>query len=270
MNIIVIDVGGTSLRLSRTDGRRLGPVEKIPTPRKWSAARRQIVLAADRLMAGKKVQRVIIGLPGTLDKKHSTLTAAPNLKAWVGQPLARDIQYIFQAPVTLENDATLNGLGEAVFGAGKGKSVVGFLTVSTGVNGVLCINGEPDHGSFPFELRKLLIQQHGRVMSLGKAISGHALYQKYGRQPQNIHDRKIWRQTAESLAMALQNMLLTWRPDMMVIGGPMIGPRAIRLTDVQLFLKKTWDLPFSPPPIVAGRCGDNSGLWGAVALSTRK
>ena len=47
----------------------------------------------------------------------------------------------------LENDANLAGLAETVIGAGKGKKIVEFLTISTGVGAGLCIDGQIYRGA---------------------------------------------------------------------------------------------------------------------------
>lgn len=51
----------------------------------------------------------------------------------------------------LANDADLVGLGEAVYGAGKGYKVVAYFTVSTGVGGARIVNKRIDKGVFSFE-----------------------------------------------------------------------------------------------------------------------
>ena len=50
----------------------------------------------------------------------------------------------------LENDANLAGLAETVIGAGKGKKIVEFLTISTGVGAGLCIDGQIYRGAKGF------------------------------------------------------------------------------------------------------------------------
>ena len=266
MNALVIDVGATWLRVGRTDGRTLSSVKKIPTPKRWAEAKRQLVLIAGQVSAGRKIDRLVMGLPGTLDSTSEKLVAAPNLPGWVGQPLAKDLRFLFNCAVQLENDVTLNGLGEAVFGAGRKHRVVGFMTLSTGINGTLCIDGQTDTGRIPFELRKLLLPYQGQLMSLGQAISGAALAKKYGAHTKKPWSRKVWSEATTVLAVAVQNTLLLWRPDVLIVGGGLIGPKKIQPQAVRRAVAKTWGLPFATPPVKAGTLGDASGLWGGVAV----
>ncbi|OHA65822.1 MAG: hypothetical protein A3D64_01030 [Candidatus Wildermuthbacteria bacterium RIFCSPHIGHO2_02_FULL_49_9] len=48
------------------------------------------------------------------------LVASLHITSWVGKPLKRELEYVFRAPVRVENDTALVGLREAVRGAGQG------------------------------------------------------------------------------------------------------------------------------------------------------
>lgn len=66
---------------------------------------------------------------------------------WHNFELTKELEKITGISVQLENDANLAGLAETVIGAGKGKKIVEFLTISTGVGAGLCIDGQIYRGA---------------------------------------------------------------------------------------------------------------------------
>ena len=57
---------------------------------------------------------------------------------------------MFDCPIFLQNEAALEGLGEAVLGSGKDKKLVVLITVGTGVGGVKIVNGRFDDNLLGF------------------------------------------------------------------------------------------------------------------------
>ena len=49
-------------------------------------------------------------------------------------------------PAFVDNDANVAGLAEALVGAGKDKSVVYYVTISTGIGGALIVDGKTVSG----------------------------------------------------------------------------------------------------------------------------
>lgn len=84
-----------------------------------------------------------IGTPGIVDETGRTvLGGAENIRGWENLPLADRLEEISGLPVIMGNDANMMGLGETVFGAGKGASDVVFITVGTGIGGAVVIGGK--------------------------------------------------------------------------------------------------------------------------------
>lgn len=84
-----------------------------------------------------------IGTPGIIDTTgRIILGGAENIKGWQNLPLAEIIEERTTIPVSLENDANLMGIGELLYGAGKGCTDIIFLTVGTGIGGAIVIGGK--------------------------------------------------------------------------------------------------------------------------------
>jgi polyphosphate glucokinase len=151
MKILVIDIGGTSIKLMAT-GRRV-PV-KIPsgpamTPKKMVT----LVRAA---VAGWDYSVISIGYPGPV-KNGKPVTDPKNLgRGWV----RFDFQKAFGCPVKVFNDAAMQALGGY-----KGGRML-FLGLGTGLGTTLIIDGVVA----PMELAHLPYK-HGRTYEdyLGKA-----------------------------------------------------------------------------------------------------
>ncbi len=83
-----------------------------------------------------------IAAPGPLDYKTGIVYDPPNMPGWNRVPLRDIFVQRFQMPVFVENDANTAGLGEYMFGAGRGCSDMVYLTISTGIGGGVIIGGK--------------------------------------------------------------------------------------------------------------------------------
>ena len=124
---ILFDIGGTNTRVALTkDLKKILDVRKFSTPATFAEGVKQITVAAKALLDDHKLIAVAGGIRGTLDGEKSMLVhdAGGDLARWEEQPLADKLQKALGAPVYVENDAALAGMGEAHFGAGQGLSLI--------------------------------------------------------------------------------------------------------------------------------------------------
>lgn len=89
------------------------------------------------------IQGIGLGTPGITDKTNRIVVGgAENIKGWENISLADILENETELPTRLGNDANLMGLGETIYGAGRGCSHVVFLTVGTGIGGAVIIDGQ--------------------------------------------------------------------------------------------------------------------------------
>lgn len=148
---IGIDLGGTSIKyaLITNDGEFLFQ-GKLPSLANVSAEAviGQLVHAIEAVKGfaakeGYEVMGIGIGTPGIVDATcRIVLGGAENIKGWEQLPLADILEKSIGLRVLLSNDANLMGLGETMYGAGKGATDVVFLTVGTGIGGAVIIDGK--------------------------------------------------------------------------------------------------------------------------------
>ncbi len=257
---LVFDIGGTKSRFAISfDGINLSGITVVQTPQTYAEGIRAFQAISQRIAAGQILGGVAGGLPGAMDVTKSTLVGAPHLPDWIGKPIRSDIAKIFVAPVYLENDTALVGLGETVMGAGVAQPIVAYMTVSTGVNGVRIVNGRIDVSTHGFEIGHQVIDQG---MELESFIGGAAVALKYGKNPGEITDVAVWDLVAKYTAYAVNNTILYWSPSIVVLGGAMITK--IPIPAVRNHLQKIFKIYPDIPPVVAATLGDMGGLYGAL------
>ena len=145
---LLFDIGGTTTRMAISQtGDSLDDVKIFPTNHNFSEAIVQMKTIADEFSKGEKYHAVVGGVRA-YDKKRGQLFNQPNFPMWVDEPLLLKLKELFGDSVYIENDAALVGLGEAVYGAGKGSKIVAYITLSTGVGGARITNGKIDETMF--------------------------------------------------------------------------------------------------------------------------
>lgn len=249
------------------DGKELGEQKTVPTPRDdFEAGMRIFQEISDELTKGESMKAVAGGIAGTLDKEHTMAVRSPHMPGWVNQPLKKRMENLFSAPVHLENDAALAGLGEVAAGAGRGYGVAAYVTVSTGVGGARIVDGKIDRNASGFEIGHQIINYDGDLRTFEEYVSGSGFLKRFGKPPQEIMDMSIWEQTAHMLAYGMHNVIVHWSPEIIVIGGPLILDSPLPFESFKHHLTKSVLEVFpSVPEIKKAELGDRSGLWGALA-----
>lgn len=150
-----IDLGGTSIKYAIIDDKgQIHTQGKLPSLAQVSAKDVicQLLRACNEMMDaaqknGLAISGIGIGTPGIVDETNRLiLGGAENIKGWENLNLADCIETAIQRPVILGNDANLMGLGETLYGAGRGVKNVVFLTIGTGIGGAVIIDGKLFNG----------------------------------------------------------------------------------------------------------------------------
>ena len=250
-----------------------------PTPHEDADVSALVELARAALADGMRA--AIVAVPGRVDYARGRLEYAPHLPAQWREMLRADyLADRIGLPVELANDADAGAVGEAFFGAGRGKNDVAYVTVSTGVGaGVL--------------LGRRLVRGHRSGMELGHVIldpsstatvettaSGSALGSAAAvaglpdaatlleavRRGDDGASR-IWCRGVRILGVALANVAHLFAPQTVVVGGGLGINAGSLLTKPLAELVNGLgpvDLP-RPIEIVTAALGDDSVLAGCGA-----
>jgi glucokinase len=187
-----------------------------------------------------------IGAAGVVDPRTRTvLSATDTLPGWAGTRIGEEAERALGIPVAVDNDVRAHAIGEARFGAGRGRSSVLLVAAGTGVGGALIVGGAPlvgatsaagHFGHMPaVEAQGLPCtcgrQGHVETIAAGPAI--HAAYlRRGGTEP--VTDARAVFALAEAgdplavsvveiagraLGRAIGGLLNALDPDVVVVGG---------------------------------------------------
>jgi len=140
MNLIGIDMGGTSIKGGVFNGKSVSLFHRLPTKaRRPASAIIEDLVALVRRLDPKGKSRVGICLPGYVH--NNKLLSAPNLPTLQGKDVAGLLRARLRRPIALENDANCFALAEARVGnAAKHAHSVGII-VGTGLGSGIIIDG---------------------------------------------------------------------------------------------------------------------------------
>ncbi|MEW5957355.1 MAG: ROK family protein [Chloroflexota bacterium] len=214
---------------------------------------------------------------------YITNTAKPG---WVNTNIAGMLQAELNLPVVIDTDVNVAAFGEYRWGAGQSLDPILYLTIGTGIGGGAICGGKPLHGLMHPEMGHVLIPHdhssdpfpgvcpfHGDCFE-GLA-SGPALSQRWGQPAETLpDDHPAWELETHYLALALTNLILSYSPRRIVLGGGVMQherlfPLLRRKT--QQFLKGYIRSPqlgehidrYIVPPAL----GNQAGVLGAIALA---
>ncbi len=253
MNSILFDIGATKTRMAYSaDGEIFEEPKVFETPQNYEEILNLFKETAKEL-AGERIIKTIVGgmsrsVPGLTEEKFK-----------------KDLTEIFGVAALIENDAAMVGLGEANWGAGRSFEIVAYITVSTGVGGARIVNGKIDERAVGFEPGKQIMDiDTGKTLE--DMISGKSLEKKMGKHPKDITDPAVWDTHAWLLSIGLNNIIVEWSPDCVVLGGSMItGNPAIPLDKTEAHLKEILKIFPKLPVLRKAELGDFGGLYGALA-----
>ncbi len=275
---IGVDLGGTHVRCAKVteDGEILaqvkGPSYGLEGPEKVMGNIKNLI---HQLPNVEEASGIGVCVPGPVDKKTQTMALATNLTGFQGYPMAKELEEEFHIPTFLDNDANCAGLAEALVGAGKGLPVVFYVTISTGIGGVLVVDGKAVSGMHGFggEIANMVIDRNrekvnylnvGAIENEASCTSitrkaralmpesgiEHAgtVFQLYAEG--NTEATKVINQVEEDLGQMFATISTVCDPNMFIIGGGITKSADIFMPGVIENFKKyshdaVKDTPFS-------------------------
>ncbi|MGH7256725.1 MAG: ROK family protein [Nitrospirales bacterium] len=190
---LVVDVGGSGVKMMILDGRGRPVTERdrIPTPR--PATPKSLVQAILKLARRQdRFDRVSVGFPGVV--RRGVVETAPNLDGkWGGIRLARLVSAGLGKPTRVANDADVQG-----FGAIQGSGVELVLTLGTGMGSALFLEGRlvpnlelPHH---PFRRGDTYEDQLGAaaLKKIGKKTWNKRLAKAIGTLDRTFNYDRLW------------------------------------------------------------------------------
>ena len=231
--LVAIDVGKTNLRVG-VFNQTLARVER------WSVSSSDVPAAQQSLQAKLlqleerlAIDAVGISVFGPLQVDSSASDFGAIIEssepAWSGVNIPRLVCDTCRSPVYCDYDVNAGALAEALAGAGRGTRSFVYLSIGTGVGGVLFrerltpgyapqlghmyLPQEEDDGEFSGSCRF-----HGRCLQ-GLA-SGRAMELRWGRPAETLEpEHPAWSLESRYLARACANLVYTFSPDRIVLAS---------------------------------------------------
>lgn len=260
-----VDIGGTKTLIIVFDehGTLIEQI-KFPTPADYDDF---LEVLADNVanLATKEFQAAGVAAPGKIDHKQGRMVAAGNL-TWVNEPIQRDLEKLFHAPVILENDAKTAALAEARY-AGPDYETVVYITISTGVGVGVCENGKLDKALQDAEIGWMSIEHEGKIVPWEKVASGSAIVAKYGKRASELDDPEAWDAISRNIAKGLIAVIAMTQPDLIVFGGG-VGNHLEKFEEPLLRHLKKYENPMvAIPPIKKSSHPEEAVAYGCFELA---
>lgn len=273
--ILCFDIGGTKTRIAGSpDGVNLIEPKIFLTPKNYDDAIRLFKEVADQIVGTSGIATAaVVGVAGSLDKTHEKLNIAPHLNGWENRSLKKDIQSVVNARVYVLNDAALAGLAEAISGAGKDSKIVAYITIGTGVGGVRIVDQKIDNSVWGFEPGHQVIdvpangstQVNGQMYGyLDDLIGGSGLEWRFGKNPKMLEDPKVWEGVSKLLAIGLNNVIVFWSPDTVVLGGGVVESKKISLESTSRYLRQVMKIFPTLPDLREASIGEYATMHGGL------
>ena len=172
-----IDIGGTNIKcimMSETDEVLIQKSVDTPYRRPVSEVVDLIEEVICRMLkeCGQRHEELLgigLGIPGPTNFKTGIAYAVPFL-GWNNVNICEMLEERFHVPVSCDNDANLNALGEMYFGAGKGRRNIILLTLGTGLGCGIIVDGRILRGAnnVAAEAGHMVIESDGELCVCGK------------------------------------------------------------------------------------------------------
>ncbi len=217
---LAVDIGGTKTLLAvfSSEGRLLESI-RFETPKDYAEFLSQVKETFSKLTHRDHLKFCVIGAPGRIDRQKRSVIAFGNLP-WENVAIGPNIEHITGVPSVVENDANLAGLSEAVLIKHGYKKVL-YITISTGIGGIIILNGVIQPAYADMEFGHMMFEHNGKLQHWEEFASGRAIFAKYGKRASDIpaDDHGTWYAVSRNIAIGLTGVIATLTPDVVVIGG---------------------------------------------------
>lgn len=215
--IVTVDTGGTKTLISSfTKTGKIGKQIVYPTPRdpvKYTQILRQ---ALEDEYGGKKVDIIVIALPGIID--DGVARWCPNL-GWKNFDVRLALSNVLGgAPIYVQNDANLAGLAEARL-LNPTPDFALYVTISTGIGTGFISRGHIDPGLENSEGGHTLVEYDGKVREWESFASGRAIKETYGKFARDITSKRAWNHIADRISRGFLAVIPITQPDVIIFGG---------------------------------------------------
>jgi glucokinase len=312
-NAIGCDVGGSFVKMGlfTREGQLISkdttPLPKLEAPgalASWLSATLLDFYDKNHPQEGRLVGAGI-GVPGPVTYPEGIIFDPPNLPFKGKIPFRSFMEKHFTAPVFVDNDATVQTLGEARAGLGKGTKNFVYIALGTGIGGGIVTEGEIYRGTLGMagEVGHLTIDYHGRQCLCGSrgcmetyaSLNGiaNSLKEFPTPLPAKIQDslnkgqwsrlpailkkkiergetrwQEVWDIFADALGAGMGTLINLFNPEKIVISGGLSYYSSLFLPRaIEKSKQYSFTLPAQSCEIAVSELKENTGIIGAAFMA---
>lgn len=260
-----VDVGATkTLLLAQLPHEDIPRQHRFETPEDYADFHAQLLEGVTSLRQNNSLESITLAAPGIIE--NGIFIAGGNV-TWQNVDIKQSLSGQFpDVPISLVNDATAAGVYEARHGAGRGKELVLYITVSTGIGTGIILNGDPLPPTGNSEGGWMLYQPES-AQRFEDIASGSQFTRTYHYQGKNVDDPGIWEDYATVLANGFYSMIALLQPSMVVIGGSMGAHFDHYHAPLQTRLETLTKQQFTLPEIAAAQQPEEAAASGSLILA---
>jgi glucokinase len=275
VSTLAIDIGGTKFAMAVFDGERMVARESRPTD---PAILDCIAGMIDGWKQRYTFDRCGIGFGGPVDFERQRVVLSTHVPGWNDFDLPHHVESLIGVLPWIDNDANAGALGEALYGAGRDYRPLFYMTLSTGIGGGIITHDNYVYrgaDSYAGEIGHLTVRPGGPECLCGsrgcleRMCCGLWLERDHGRPPSELlRDPDFVGRYVVDLALGLKAAIMLLNPARIVIGGGIAkaGDRLFLPLRAELARQMTaWSR--ARVDVVRAELGDDSVLWGAMALA---
>ncbi len=285
-----IELGGTKAIAVLARGRTIVARESFPTTADPAATLAAVVAVIGGWHAQAPLAAIGIASfgPVALDPQspgYGEILDTPK-PGWAGFDVVGSVRQAIDVPLAIDTDVNAAALAEGQWGGSQGCRVHAYVTIGTGVGGGIVVDGQPVHGFLHPEIGHMRVPRvagdafagacpfHGDCVE--GLVAGPALAARTGLAGADIaDDHPVWSNVAQELGDFFANMLVSFAPERIALGGSVVLGRPSLLPAIQAVVARRL-AGYLPAQDVAPEArialallGADAGPLGAIALAER-
>lgn len=311
MYYIGMDIGGTKILGALFDEEGT-IIKKSKKKTKANSGREevfsQISKVIEELIEGvekTEIKGIGAGLPGIIDTENGLIKFSPNLP-WENYKITEEIENKFGFKMKIGNDVNVGILGEAKFGAAKGKKNVIGIFLGTGIGGGIILDGKlyTGVGGAAGEIGHINLNPDGPLCGCGakgclEAIASKTAmhkeimaqlsrgresilkefmgdgkeilkssWLKKGFEEKDELTMEILERSAKYLGIGVASLLNILNVDTVIFGGGVMEELKDELMPKVIQSAKAYTMPaiFKDCEFKIAELGDDAGIYGALSL----
>lgn len=292
MNILTFDIGGTNIKYALCNEKFILTDRHTVATEAHKGGQELVNKIISIIESYDNIDRVAISTAGQVDSENGIVVySTDNIPYYTGMMVKKLIENKTGISTYVENDVNAFALGEAEFGAGKGKKDFLCLTYGTGIGGALFLDGKlyKGMGSSAGEFGHMITHSGGKQCTCGGEgcyecyASTRALVESVNKRNNTKLDafqifekenftkpeiRSVIDKWIDEMIVGLINIIYIFNPPLIILGGGIMNEDYV----IDLIDRKIYNMlmdNFKDVNIVRSRLGNDAALLGVASKAAK-